>query len=187
MRKPAEGKREQVVLPEHYKAVLDCSPDQEFRDLVTVSWETGCRPQESLKVEAKHLDVAGNRWVFPASESKGKKIPRVVYLTSKALEISRRLAEKHPRGVLFRRRSGKPWNSTATNCRFWRIKNKTGGKVCLYALRHTWMNRMLISGVDAFTVATLAGHRDPSMLAKHYAHLSQVPGYLSQQAMRAAG
>jgi integrase len=187
MKKPAEGRREQVVSPQQYQALLHSTPDQEFKDLITVSWETGCRPQESLNVEARHLDVAGNRWVFPASESKGNKIPRVVYLTQKALEISKRLAEKHPQGVIFRNKNGRPWNPTATGCRFWRIKQKVGGKVSLYALRHTWMNRMLIGGVDAFTVATLAGHRDPSMLAKHYAHLSQAPGYLSQQAMRMAG
>jgi integrase/recombinase XerD len=187
MKKPAEGRREQVVSAQQYQALLDSTPDQEFKDLITVSWETGCRPQESLNVEARHLDVAGNRWVFSASESKGNKIPRVVYLTPKALEISKRLAEKHPQGVIFRNKNGRPWNPTATGCRFWRIKQKVGGKVSLYALRHTWMNRMLIGGVDAFTLATLAGHRDPSMLAKHYAHLSQAPGYLSQQAMRAAG
>jgi integrase/recombinase XerC len=187
MKKPAEGKREQVVSPEQYQALLDSTHDQGFKDLVTVSWETGCRPQESLIVEAKHLDVAGNRWIFPASQSKGKNIPRVVYLTPKAVEISKRLAEKHPEGALFRRSKGKPWNPSAVNCRFGYIKQKVGAKVSLYALRHTWINRMLIGGVDAFTVATLAGHRDPSMLAKHYAHLSQAPGYLSRQAMRAAG
>ncbi len=59
-------------------------------------------------------------------------------------------------------------------------------KVSLYALRHTWVNRMLLSGVDAFTVAVLAGHSDPSMLAKHYAHLSQAPEFLRQQARRAS-
>ena len=187
MKKPAEGKREQVVSPQQYQALLDHAPDQELRDLLTVTWETGCRPQESLKVESRHLDVVGNRWVFPASESKGKRLPRVVYLTPKALEICKRLAEKHPQGPLFCRQRGEPWNPNAVNCRLWKIKHKVGGKVSLYALRHTWMNRMLIGGVDAFTVATLAGHSDPSMLAKHYAHLSQAPGYLSQQAMRVAG
>jgi integrase/recombinase XerC len=187
MKKPAEGRREQVVSPQQYQALLDCTRRQEFKDLLTVTWETGCRPQESLRVEARHLDIVGNRWVFPASESKGKKIPRVIYLTPKALEISKRLAEKHPQGALFRRSRGKPWTPPSVNSQFWRAKKNVGGKVCLYALRHTWINRMLIGGVDAFTVATLAGHRDPSMLAKHYAHLSQAPGYLSQQAMRAAG
>jgi integrase len=165
--------------------LLDRSADQQFKDLLTVTWETGCRPQESLRIEARHVDLTGNRWMFPASESKNKRTPRVVYMTPKAMEITRRLAEKYPQGPIFRNMDGRPWTPYATSCRFKRAKKKVGVKVSLYALRHTWMNRMLITGVDAFTVATLAGHSDPSMLAKHYAHLSQAPGYLSQQAMRA--
>lgn len=43
---------------------------------------------------------------------------------------------------------------------------------------------MLLRGVDAFTVAILAGHSDPSMLAKHYAHLSQAPAFLREQVRR---
>jgi integrase len=187
MRKPPEGKRELVITTEQYQKMLDNTRDQEFRDLLTVAWETGCRPQELLKVEARHLDLTGGRWLFPASESKGKKIPRVVYLTPKALEICRRLAEKYPQGHLLRRKTGKLWSRLAIDGRFRYMQSEFGVKICLYTLRHTWINRMLLGGVDAFTVATLAGHRDPSMLAKHYAHLSQAPGYLSQQAMRAAG
>jgi integrase len=187
MKKPAGGRREQVVTPAQYQALLDRSADQEFKDLLTVTWETGCRPQESLRVEARHVDLIGSRWMFPACESKNKRTPRVVYMTSKAMEITRRLAKKYPQGPIFRNMDGGPWTPYATSCRFKRAKKKVGVKVSLYALRHTWMNRMLINGVDAFTVATLAGHSDPSMLAKHYAHLSQAPGYLSQQAMRATG
>ena len=55
--------------------------DESLRDLVTVTIETGCRPQESLRVEARHVDLANQRWVFPKSESKNKKLSRVVYLT----------------------------------------------------------------------------------------------------------
>ncbi len=43
------------------------------------------------------------------------------------------------------------------------------------------MNRLLTQGVDALTVAFLAGHSDPSTLAKVYAHLSQNPAYLLDQ------
>jgi integrase len=186
MKKPSSGRKEQVVTAIEYQALLARTSDSQFKDLLNVTWETGCRPQESLRVEARHIDFAGGRWVFPASESKGKRTPRVVYLTPKALEITRRLAEKHPQGPIFRNTDGVPWTPYATNCRFKRAKKKVGVKVSLYALRHTWINRMLLNGVDAFTVATLAGHSDPSMLAKHYAHLSQAPGYLAQQAMRAA-
>jgi hypothetical protein len=47
------------------------------------------------------------------------------------------------------------------------------------------MNRLLTSGVDALTVAILAGHCDVSTLAKTYQHLSQNPQYLLDQARRA--
>jgi integrase len=60
-------------------------------------------------------------------------------------------------------------------------------KYCLYAIRHTWMNRMLTGGVDALTVAILAGHCDPSTLAKTYQHLSQNPKFLLSQVRRTAG
>ena len=58
-------------------------------------------------------------------------------------------------------------------------------KYSLYALRHTWMNRQLTAGVDGLTVAILAGHKDPSMLARHYQHLSLNPKHLLAQAQKA--
>lgn len=187
LEKPAAGKREQVVSPDEFQLILDLTKDSAFRDLLTVTWETGCRPQESLRVEARHVDRANARWIFPASEAKGGKLPRIVYLTPKALEATERLMMKHPTGPIFRNTDGRPWTPDATNCRFRRIENKTGTKYCLYALRHTWMNRLLMSGVDALTVAILAGHCDPSTLAKTYQHLSQSPTYLLGQARKATG
>jgi integrase len=163
-RKPPGGHKELVVTPDQFKALLDRYDDQEFQDLLTVTWETGCRPQESLRVEARHVDLAGSRWVFPASESKGKKIPRVVYLTPKALEISKRLILKHPSGPIFRNMDGKPWNPYATNCRFQTVRRKTGVKYSLYALRHSFATNALIKGVDCITVATLLGHAEAAVV-----------------------
>ena len=60
-------------------------------------------------------------------------------------------------------------------------------KYCLYHLRHTWTNRLLRKGVDSLTVAVLAGHQNPSTLAKTYQHLSQDRDYLLGQVKRAAG
>ena len=186
-RKPRAGKREQTVTPDEFQKILAHTLDQEFRDLLTVTWETGCRPQESLRVEARHVDLAGARWFFSASESKGGNLPRVVYRTPAALTITQRLMVERPTGPLFRNTDGQAWTPDATNCRFQTIKKKLKVKYSLYALRHTWMNRLLVGGVDAFTVAILAGHTDPSMLAKHYQHLSQNPAFLLEQARRVAG
>jgi len=187
MKKPGCGRKELVVTPEQYQALLDRTKDQEFKDLLTITWETGCRPQESLRVEARHVDLAASRWVFPASESKGKKIPRVVYLTPKALEITRRLMEKHPTGMLFRNTDDLPWTPYATNCRFRRAKKKIGVKVSLYSLRHSFAQHALVKGVDCITVATLLGHSDPNTLGRVYQHLSQNTAFLQEQLRRAVG
>ena len=117
-RKPGAGKREQVVSLAEFQSLLDNTADAAFRDLLSVTWETGCRPQESLRVEAGHVDLAAARWHFPASESKGGKAPRVVYLTPAAVEITGRLMAKHPKGALFRNTGGVAWTPDATNCRF---------------------------------------------------------------------
>ncbi len=187
LKKPACGRKEQVVTPAEFEALLGRYKDQEFKDLLTVTWETGCRPQECLRVEARHVDVAAARWVFPASESKGKRTTRIVYLTPKALEITKRLVEKHPNGALFRNTDGKPWTPGATNCRFQHVRRKTGVKYSLYSLRHSFATHALMKGVDCITVSTLMGHSDPSTLAKVYQHLGQNPTFLHEQLQRATG
>lgn len=184
MEKPAGGKRELVVSCEEFESILGCVRDREFRDLVITTWESGCRPQESLRVEARHVDLVNQRWVFRESESKTN-IPRIVYLTDEALEITQRLVLAHPRGPLFRNTRGVPWTTDAVNCRFVSVQRKLGTKYCLYAIRHTWMNRLLTSGVDGLTVAILAGHADPSTLARTYQHLSQDPDYLRNAVRKA--
>ena len=52
--------------------------------------QTGCRPGEARRVEARHFDRAGHCWVFPVAESKGKREKRVVLLTDTAFEICQR-------------------------------------------------------------------------------------------------
>lgn len=184
MEKPGQGKREIVVSQKEFDALLENTRDRQFRDLLILTWETGCRPQESLIVEARHVDLGNGRWVFSPKEEKTKRVPRIIYLTDKALEITKRLVLTHPEGPILRNTRGIPWTTDSVNCRFTTLKKKVGTRYCLYVLRHTWMNRMLTAGVDALTVAILAGHSDPSTLAKTYQHLSQDPAYLRSAARR---
>jgi integrase len=183
--KARPGKRTLVVSAARFAEILAAVKRQPFRDLLTVTWETGCRPQESLAVEARHVDLENCRWVFPPDEAKGELWPRVVYLTDTALEITRRLVALYPEGPLFRNTDGVPWTTDAVNCAFIRLQKKLGMKYCLYVLRHSWANHALARGVDALTVAILMGHRDPSTLARTYQHLTQNPAFLLSQAKKA--
>ena len=91
MKQPQGGKREVVVSQAEFDEILSLAKDEGFRDLLIVTWETGCRPQESLIVEARHVDLANQRWVFQPSEEKCGRSLRVVYLTDRALAIVKRL------------------------------------------------------------------------------------------------
>lgn len=175
--KPRPKKRNVVIPPAEFDRILQ-NVKGPFVDLLVVTWETAARPQESLIVEARHVDVENKRWVFPVDESKGEQAPRIVYLNEKALEITKRLMEKYPAGPLFRNRDGVPWTTDAVNCAFIRLQKKIGKKYCLYNLRHSWLDGALKRGVDALTCAILMGHRDPGTIAKVYQHLSQSPDYL---------
>ena len=124
--KPRARRRDVVIMPEDYSWILGRVGDEEFRDLPVVCWETGCRPQEILAVEVRHVDLDGGRWDFPADEAKGKKAHRVVYLTDRALEITRKVMVRHPEGPLFRNTGGRPWHPYALNCRFGRLRLSRG-------------------------------------------------------------
>jgi len=161
-----DGQR--VDAPAEFDDLLARFPDQEFSDVLITCWESGCRPQEIMNVEARHVDLANDRWVFKVRESKGKKFTRIVYLTGRAVEITRRLAAQHPTGKLFRNAAGQPWDKDAISRRFHRKKKALGRKLCLYHFRHSFATRMLLAGVDAIVVAMWLGHRDVSTLAKTY-------------------
>jgi integrase len=73
--KARPGKRNVIISPLGFDHLLGHVKQQPFRDLLTVTWETGCRPQESLIVEARHVDLANSRWVFPPMNQKANSGP----------------------------------------------------------------------------------------------------------------
>jgi len=186
LEKPQAGSREQVISPDEFPKMLSLVRDEQFRDLLVTAWETGARPQELLRVEARHANVAQSRWVFPKYEAKGKTRVRIVYVANRSLEITERLVKQHPEGPLFRNKRGTPWTPFSVKCRFQRLQEKLGISYCLYAFRHSFATRMLEAGVDALTVSILMGHSDSSMLGKVYQYLSSNPKLLADQVKRAS-
>ncbi len=115
---PSGKNREITIEQAEFDNFLSFVRNDAFCDLVLVAWETGCRPQEILRVEARHVDLKNQRWVFPKSESKMKRTARVIYLSDKALEITKRQCRRYAAGKLFRNSNGKPWNKSSANCQF---------------------------------------------------------------------
>lgn len=186
--KPSRQRREVVYTPEQWDEIMTYIPDQQFRDLMTFMWETGCRPIEARMLEARHLDLKNGIAVFPPSEAKGHKTGRVIFLTEPALEICRWLCEQHAAGPIFLNTRGRPWTKDSVKCRFSRLKQKVDLPVlCAYGIRHSYATEGLKNGVDSLSLASLMGHSDVSMIARVYQHLSKNPEFLREQARKAKG
>lgn len=154
--KPQYGTRDRVITVEEYRIILSHVNDEAFTDLLTAAWETGARPQELIRVEARHVELERSRWVFPKGEAKVKGRPRIVYLSQTALEITRRRMAMYPQGPLFRNSRGRPWKAFAINCRFARLKEKLGTRYCLYNFRHSFATRLRPADVAAVAAGSAA-------------------------------
>lgn len=123
---PGGQSREVYVSHDEFAELLTFVRGQSFADLLVVAYETGCRPQELLRVEARHVDLLRCRWVFPPTEAKVKSGPRVVYLSQSACEISERLMTVYAEGPLFRNSRGSPWTKDSVGCSFDRLQVRMG-------------------------------------------------------------
>ena len=123
---PSADHREVAFSGADVERLLDYIRNPDLRDLVITTWECGCRPQESLRVEARHVDAVNHRWVIPKRESKTKRLVRVVYLNDRAWEITQRRTAEFPDGPIFRNTAGKPWSTEAVNCAFQSIRQRIG-------------------------------------------------------------
>jgi integrase len=124
MQLPGAEHREVCVSQEDFDRMLSFVHDPGFINLCRVTYKTGCRPQEILALEARHVDLSLERWIFPRSEAKGKKQPRIVYMCSSVTTLIRTLVKRHPTGPIFRNSRDNPWSTDAVNCAFCRLRER---------------------------------------------------------------
>ena len=68
-----------------------------------------------------------------------------------------------------------------------RLAWEHGTKYSLYAFRHAFCTEALENGLDAVTVSVLMGHRDTTMIARHYSHVHQRHEHMRDAARKARG
>ncbi|MBX3420682.1 MAG: tyrosine-type recombinase/integrase [Pirellulaceae bacterium] len=124
------GEARDVYIPEaEFELLLKHTRDEQLKKLMLVTYEIGCRPQESLRLEIRHVDLDNRRWVFPRQEAKGKKAPRVIYLTDRAFEITRELIAGRTTGHVFLDSKNRPWTPAKTNSILKRVRVAMGKEV----------------------------------------------------------
>ncbi len=166
MKRPPAGKREVIIETPEMVQLLRLIKDHCFRDLLVFCWDTGCRPQGAKGLSKGQLDLGNSRCAIHHTDAKGKKKQRVIYLTKRASRIVDRNLNGSP--YVFLNFRCEPWTSSAVKCRFARLENKIGRRLCQNVFRHSFANRKMKKGVSSIVVAELLGHTYPSMLAKVY-------------------
>jgi integrase len=168
--KPQQTPRETFIDKTQWKVLQKKLRDQDFRDYLTILWETGCRPIEARTMEAHHIH--DSRVVFERMNSKGKKIQRSIYLNERVMRIVNRLRKKHKTGPLLRNSQGNPWTKDAIKCRFQRLELPF--EVTAYDFRHGFATRAIESGkLSDLEISLLLGHTTTRMLATVYQHVGQ--------------
>jgi integrase len=190
--RPTPNRREAIPTAEQTAAIVASGQDAAWRDLMTALVGTGCRPGEVFGLTAADVDLAGATWtVENKTRRKTREPTRTVHLTPAMVELSRRLAERHPEGPIFRNSRGRPWTRNALACRFGRRRRGTvkgmngvavGAEGAAYALRHQYITDALEAGVPVATVAELVGHKDATMIMRIYNKLYQRHGHLRDAA-----
>jgi site-specific recombinase XerD len=91
------------------------------------------------------------------------------------VEITGKLAERHPKGPLFRNSRKKPWTRNAIRCRFRQLRRKPPHLrgVVSYTYRHWFVTDALEQGVGVAQVAELPRHTSTDMVMQHYQHLAE--------------
>ena len=133
--KPPQGRREQLVTPEEFARVARPRKRPGVQRPPVALLGNRCPAPRTLHRRDEVRGLRKRTLGFPHQESKGKKVQRVIYLTDRALEITRRLMHKHPDGPMLRNTDGVPWCTSSVSRRFQRIRDKVGIKYSL--VRHS--------------------------------------------------
>lgn len=171
MEVPGAERREVSLNAVDFDEMIAALPSPEMQQLCRIAFQLGCRPQELLRVEARHFDEKHCRWIFPRNEAKGKRNPRIVYLTPEALKVTRQLCKRYPQGKIFRNTKGKPWTVTAVNSAFKRLQTRMGKAA------------MKQKGIDLPDAIKEEMRKDPSYAAKTIKQLT--PGERRKLTIRA--
>jgi integrase len=172
IQKPPPGRRERAMTQAEFEQLLRVA-SRAYHDYLIVLDQTGARPGEIAKATCADVDEKIGAIVLTDSKTSrktGKR--RVIFLTSRAMEIVSRRKLKYGSGPLFRNRHGKPLSTGTVAKRFetWRRKIGAEGISC-YSLRHRFATRLLLKGCSAAKLAEMMG-TSVQMIEYHYGHLA---------------
>jgi integrase len=170
---PARSRGQDVVISPEPHARLMASAFPALRNVLFALHQSGARPGEVVSVTAADFHAEQSVWVLRKHKTAAKGKSRIVYLTPELVALCRELAQRYPKGPLFRNARGQPWHKIGVAKRLRELRERLGLRgIVPYGYRHSFATDALASGVPDAQVAELLGHQGTAMLHKHYAHLT---------------
>ena len=171
-----------AVWPDQVFATVIANSNPRYVDFLHALAWTGARPSTIKKIEAKHYNPLLKVWdceeIYQGRVSKKKYVKRI-WLTDDMIGLVERLNKEWPTGPIFRTANGKPFPVDANylimvklRARLKRLGTPIPAGITLYGLRHRFCSRFLTQFPDKLEyLRELMGHKDTTMLRKHYLHL----------------
>ncbi len=168
IKQPNNQRNRTITLEEQAQMIklLRGAIDGDYADLFELLIETGMRLGEPLSMTWEHVDFTNKLLNLTADITKGSK-PRSIPLSTKAHQIlNRRLKQ----GL------GTPFPYTKNQCEYVfryvkRVLGITDPELCWHSCRHTFASRLILNGVDLYTVSKLLGHSS-IVVTERYSHMS---------------
>jgi len=160
----------------------------DFKPLLTVLKDTGCRPGEAAALTVENVDWSHACCRLKQHKNAGKGKARVIHFTASVLAVLQVQREKRVTGALFRQDDGRPFRGQTICYRVIHARERAGvtRAVTAYGLRHWYATRALEGGASNEQVAALIGN-SAAMIAKHYGHLDANAAAMKALANRIAG
>src|SRR5262249_41688396 len=145
-----------------------------YRPMVLAALHTGLRKTEQLSLEWSDIDFHQQQIKVRKSKS-GKS--RIIPMTQGVTEALRELAKVRLIDNSFVFPGEKPGTSRTDLPKYWEdyLRQAQIENFRWHDLRHTFASRLVMAGVDLYSVKELLGHSDFKMTLR-YAHLA--PGHL---------
>jgi integrase len=161
-------RRDRWLNADERKALLEaCHPA--LAAFVRALLLTAARPGELAACDVAHFDRKAGVLHIPDGKTGSRSIP----LSSAMNELCKdQSKDKLPSAPLFTDPDGKRWNKGIWSIWLREARRQAGfgDDVVMYCLRHTSISEMILNGIDAFTVARMAG-TSTAQIDKHYGHL----------------
>jgi integrase len=163
------NKRTRWLTKEEEVRLLAVMPD-EYHPLVLVALHTGMRKHEQLNLKWADIDFQRRLIYIPVTKSG---IGRHVHMNDVVIETLQRLPRMlHNAHVFYGRKPGEPLHNGIKNSDWKRYLRKAGIEdFHWHDLRHTFASRLVMKGIDLYTVSKLLGH-SALEVTERYAHLA---------------